>query len=201
MNVTTRTKRVLPLIAMAALSITACGDRSSGPSPSLVTITGVKVGRGADKPTFASGPLTSDVVTKGTVFDDLAEVTMAVQLKDPGAPGIDSTPTPINSVTFTRYHVEYSRADGRNVQGLDVPFAFDGAQTFTVAQDGAAAVIEIVRHEAKFEAPLRALLNDSAVVITTIATVTFYGKDQAGNNVTTKADIQVNFSDFGDPED
>jgi hypothetical protein len=36
-------------------------------------------------------------------------------------------------------------------------------------------------------------------VINTIATLTFYGKDQAGNNVKVTADVQVNFANFADP--
>lgn len=196
---TTRTKAVTSLVAVAALLAAGCGDRSSGPSPSQVTITEIKVARGADSPTFSSGPLISDVVTKGTVYNDLAEVTMDLQLKDPGVLGTESKPSPINSVTFNRYHIDYVRADGRNTPGVDVPYAFDGAQTFTVAEDGSKVVVEVVRHEAKFEAPLRALVNDSAVIITAIANITFYGKDQAGNNVTVKASLQVNFGDFGDP--
>ena len=196
---TTRTKAVTSLVAVTALLVAGCGDRSSGPSPSKVTITEVKVARGADSPTFSSGPLQSDVVTKGIVYNDLAEVTMDLQLKDPGVLGTESKPSPINSVTFNRYHVEYVRADGRNTPGVDVPYAFDGVQTFTVGEDGSKAVVEVVRHEAKLEAPLKALLNDSNVVITVIANVTFYGKDQAGNNVTVRASFQVNFANFGDP--
>jgi hypothetical protein len=102
-------------------------------------------------------------------------------------------------VTFTRYHIEYRRADGRNTPGVDVPYAFDSGQTFTVTDDGITTVIELVRHAAKLEAPLAALVVDSRNVITTIATITFYGKDQAGNNVTVSADLQVNFANFADP--
>jgi hypothetical protein len=200
MNVTIRTIAYTPVLA-AALLAAGCGDTSSGPSPSKVTVTEIKVARGsAESPTFGSGPLASDVVTKGTVYDDLAEFTMSLHLKDPGVPGAEAKPSPINAVTFTRYHVDYRRSDGRNTQGVDVPYAFDGGQTFTVSDDGIKAVIEVVRHEAKFEAPLRALVNDSVVVINTIANVTFYGKDQAGNNVIVTASLQVNFSDFGDPK-
>ena len=192
-----RTITVTSLLA-ATLLVAGCGDRSSGPSPSKVTITEVKVAHGTDSPTWVSGPLSSDVITKGTIWNDLAQVTMGLQLKDPGVPGNEVKPSAINAVTFTRYHVEYRRADGRNTQGVDVPYAFDGAQTFTVTDDGISAVIELVRSVAKSEAPLAALVSDPTV-ITTIATVTFYGKDQAGNNVTVSADIQVNFANFGDP--
>lgn len=182
----------------AALLAAGCGDTSSGPSPSKVTITDIKVAQGGASPTFSSGPLNSDVITKGSILDDLGEVTMSLQLKDPGVPGNAAKPSDINAVTFTRYHVEYRRADGRNTPGVDVPYAFDSAQTFTVTDGGMKAVVELVRHDAKLEAPLRALVSDPNV-ITTIATITFYGKDQAGNNVAVSGDLQVNFANFADP--
>jgi hypothetical protein len=197
MNVTIRTITFTSLTAVALLAA-GCGDRSSGPSPSKVTITEIKVAAGGTSPTFASGPLNSDIVTKGSIVDDLAEVTMGLQLKDPGVPGNESKPSAINAVTFTRYHIEYRRADGRNTPGVDVPYPFDSAQTFTVTDDGISTVVEVVRHIAKAEAPLAALASDPNV-ITTIATITFYGKDQAGNNVKVSADLQVNFANFADP--
>jgi len=36
-------------------------------------------------------------------------------------------------------------------------------------------------------------------VISTIAHVTFYGKDQNGNEVSVTGSISVNFADWGDP--
>lgn len=182
----------------AALLAAGCGDTNSGPSPSKVTITEIKVAQGGTSPTFSSGPLNSDVITKGSILDDLGEVSMSLQLKDPGVPGNAAKPSDINAVTFTRYHIDYRRADGRNTPGVDVPYAFDSAQTFTVTDGGMKTVIELVRHDAKLEAPLRALVSDPNV-ITTIATITFYGKDQAGNNVAVSADLQVNFANFADP--
>jgi hypothetical protein len=198
MHVTSKTFTSTSLLA-AALIAAGCGDASQGRSPSRVIVTEIKTGQGGATPTFSSGPLSSDVITNGTVFDDLAQVTLQLTLKDPGVPGTSNEPSALNAVTFTRYHIDYRRSDGRNTPGVDIPYSFDGAQTFTVANDAVSAVIEVVRHEAKFEAPLRALREDQAVVITTIATVTLYGKDQAGNNVLVKADLQINFSDFGDP--
>ena len=194
------TKRTITVTASlaAALLVAGCGDTSSGPSPSQVTITGIKVAQGGTSPTFASGPLQSDVLTNGSIFDDLAEVSMDLLLKDPGVPGTEVKPGALNAVTFTRYHVDYRRADGHNVEGVDIPYGFDSASTFTVTDEGAATVVEVVRHVAKAEAPLRALVSDLNV-ITTIATVTFYGQDQAGNNVKVSADIQVNFGNFADP--
>jgi hypothetical protein len=197
MHVTSKTLTFTSLLA-AALLTAGCGDTSQGRSPSQVIITDVKTARGTDSPTYSSGPLNSDVLTNGVVFDDLAEVTMQLTLKDPGVPGTANEPSALNAVTFTRYHVDYRRADGRNTPGVDIPYAIDGSTTFTVLSDAVTAVVEIVRHTAKREAPLGALKIDSPV-ITTIATVTFYGKDQAGNNVKVSADIQVNFGNFADP--
>ena len=53
-----------------------------------------------------------------------------------GTPATAAAPTPLNQVTFTRYRVVYRRTDGRNAPGVDVPFPFDSAVTFTVPRDG-----------------------------------------------------------------
>ena len=55
--------------------------------------------------------------------------------------------------------------------------------------------------QAKAEPPLKSLQGQGgANVISTIADVTFYGKDQTGNDVAVKGSISVNFADWGDPE-
>lgn len=105
----------------------------------------------------------------------------------------------MNDVTFTHYHVVYRRTDGRNTPGVDVPYAFDSAATFTVSSTNTTAAFELVRHVAKEEAPLASLVVNNAVLITTIADVTFYGKDQGGKNVSVTGSIQVTFGDFADP--
>ena len=74
-------------------------------------------------------------------------------MKDPTLVG----PSSANFITIDRYHVKYIRADGRNTQGVDVPYPFDGAITGTVTDDGAIFGFTLVRHQAKVEAPLGAL--------------------------------------------
>ena len=103
-------------------------------------------------------------------------------------------------MTITRYHVSYRRADGRNVQGVDVPFAFDGATTVTVQGGGTASVgFELVRNIAKEESPLVQLGQPfNGTIITTFADVTFYGADQVGNDINVTGSIQVDFGNFGD---
>src|SRR5204863_178244 len=83
--------------------------------------------------------LFSDVFTvvddRGAVWADLGRVSLELHLKDPGAASTTITPSATNSITLDRYHVSYARADGRNTPGVDVPYAFDGALTFTVSPD------------------------------------------------------------------
>lgn len=135
-----------------------------------------------------------------TVFDDMGRVTMSLMLKDPGTPTVASAPTAINQVTFTRYRVVYRRSDGRNTPGVDVPHPIDSALTFTVPSSGTGeAVFQIVRHTAKQEAPLLALVNNPTI-ISTAAEVSFFGRDQAGHDVSATGNIGINFGNFGDSQ-
>ena len=188
-----------------------CGQLATqGTGPSQIVITSL-VGASGAQPELFGGTLHSDVITMverevggqtqqfATVYDDLAQVSMELVLKDPGQPGVATTPSALNSITFNRYRVTYKRADGRNAPGIDVPYGFDSAVTFTVPEAGTVtASFMIVRHTAKDEAPLRALAV-SGVIIDTIADVTFYGRDQAGNEVIATGSIGVLFGNFGDP--
>ena len=57
-----------------------------------------------------------------------------------------------------------------------------------------------MRHTAKLEAPLLALRDlGGRIEIATIADITFYGRDLAGNEVAVTGSISVNFADFADP--
>ena len=148
-------------------------------------------------PTF----LESDVLTNGSVFDDIGRVTTRVALKDPGTPESPTSPTSANFVTVTRYRVVYQRTDGRNTPGVDVPFPMDGAVTFTVVSGPQSAEFILVRASAKLEQPLRPLVGGGgAIIINTLAEVTFYGKDQTGAEVIATGTITVNFADWADPD-
>jgi len=200
----TFTRTALALSSLAVLSA-GCGEfvRSQGRSPSQVAILSLEGAKG-NEPQDMSNPLISDVETLvttpapctttapcKTIFNDLGAVTMSLFLKDAGA-GTATTPSPINAVTFTRYRVVYRRVDGRS----EVPAPIDSGITFTVPASGpVTAGFELVRHAAKMEAPLRAL-RESGETLATIADVTFYGRDQAGNDVSVSGSIGVNFGNF-----
>jgi hypothetical protein len=59
----------------------------------------------------------------------------------------------------------------------------------------------VVRAQAKQEAPLLALVGGGGrVSIATIAQITFYGTDAAGHAISISGNMDVIFSDWGDPD-
>jgi hypothetical protein len=188
------------IVAVASGAL-GCGDASrTGRSPMYLVVQEMAASAGTD--TTLDGKLRSDVVTKGTIYDDLGHASFSLSQKDIGAPGAPTAPSSNNAVTLTRYRVEYVRADGRNSPGVDVPYPFDGAATVTVPPDGTAELnFTLVRVQAKLEAPLKALQGmGGAIAISTIANVTFYGRDQVGNEISATGSIGVTFADWADPD-
>ena len=197
---------------LLALAAAGCGEYvEQGRSPARIVINQLEASSGAEPDEFGN-TLRSDVLTLvemtinnqqvrvPTIFNDLGRVTMQLVLRDQGVPGLAAAPSTLNQVTFTRYRVVFRRNDGRNTQGVDVPYAFDSAVTFTVPSDGTVtAGFDLVRHSAKEEAPLRQLAN-SPNFVATIAEITFYGKDLAGNDVTAAGTMGITFGDFADPD-
>ena len=136
-----------------------------------------------------------------TIFNDVGQATISIVMKDQGAGGTGATPSALNAVTLNRYRVVYRRSDGRNTPGVDVPYPIDGAVTATISGPGIAVPFEIVRHQAKLEQPLRSLANfGGRLFISTLADVTFFGADLAGNEIQATGTISVSFSDYADPE-
>jgi hypothetical protein len=196
-------RRLATLSLLAAFTSSTLGCSSTvreGRSPAYLIIDTLAASSG-NEPDKTSGELSSDVTTLGTVFEDLGSVTFSAALKDIGPAGSTPTPTSNNFITVNRYHVSFRRSDGRNTQGVDVPYAFDGAGTVTVSDKPTTLVFVLVRTQAKMEPPLRNLQGGGAAqVISTIADITFYGRDQVGNDVAVTGSISVNFADWADPE-
>lgn len=195
-----RTQRLTTIAGTMAILFgsVSCGDVArTGRSPVMLVVDSLTAANGPGGQ--FNGSLQSDVLTKGSVINDIGKMTMRIVLKDLGSPAGEATPTPINQVTVTRYHVWFHRSDGRNQEGVDVPYAFDGGATATITAQSVDVIFELVRHSAKLEAPLMALANHGGrIEISTIADVTFYGKDLAGNEVQATGSISVDFGDFAD---
>ena len=189
------------VLALALAGSASCSAVRQGTGTSFLIIQQLEAASGADPNEFG-GTLFSDVVTvvdgNPTVFNDSARVTFRLGLKDPGSQDSPLDPTPNQFITVDRYRVRYVRADGRNSPGVDVPYGFDGGMTLTVTTGTITGSFELVRHTAKAEAPLGALASNFTT-ITTIAEITFYGRDQTGHEVSTVGRITVEFGNFGDP--
>ncbi len=186
---------------LAALTGPACGSLTeAGRAASYLVIENLQGARG-NTPNEMSSILQSDVLTKGSVYEDPGQVTFRLALKDPGGAASPLTPSSTNYITVTHYRVVFRRTDGRNTPGVDVPYPFEGGMTVTVVSGTVSAGFVLVRGQAKLEPPLRALVGSGgAIFISTIAEVTFYGHDQAGTPVSATGYITVNFSDWADPE-
>lgn len=180
----------LAMSLAALLALTSCSEAiRTGQSPSYLILQ-----------SLTGGPqngnvVQSDVVSdSGSVVQDPGTALIQVALKDPQG----SSPSDVNAITITQYHVEYTRTDGHNVQGVDVPFAFDSGVTQTITAGGSGSVpFTLVRIQAKIEAPLKALAGHRGQeVISTVAHVTFYGHDQNGRDVSITGNIEVDFADW-----
>jgi hypothetical protein len=171
-------------------------DRSSG----ILVIDSLEGASGANNtPTF-SGTFQSDVITRGSVISDSGRVTMRLISKD-----ATQTLGSVNSVTINRYVVSFRRSDGRNTPGRDVPYPFDSAVTFTVTPSTTVTrSFELIRHVAKLEPPLLGLRDTpdavNWLIVSTLADITFYGRDQAGREVSANGTIGIQFGDFADPQ-
>lgn len=199
------------LIAASALVLSSCASEftRTGSSPSFLIVDAMLASSGA-QPEELGGSLASDVITLveqqvnganvlvPTVFQDNGRVRMRVAMRNPLSP---TGPSAINAITLNRYRVTYRRTDGRNTPGVDVPHGFDGAIGVTVPEDEDVEFsFPLVRLQAKLEPPLINLReNGGRIVISTLAEVTFYGRDQAGNEVSASGSLSIDFSDWGDP--
>jgi hypothetical protein len=201
-----------PFVLVVAVAISAsCGKVvREGRSPVYMVIDSLGAAPGSNPEQFG-GTLLSDVITNvtspapcssdspcPTYFNDLGQAKLRISPKNVGTPSSPSTLTTNNDVTVRQIHVTYRRADGRSTPGVDVPYAFDAAATGTIPAGGTLTLsFELVRNVAKEESPLVQLIT-SPTVITTLADVTFYGTDQAGNDLAVTGTIQIDFGNFGD---
>jgi len=187
-------------ILLLSVIVSACGEFiRQDRSPVTLVIDSLEGASGADDTATPSNPVFSDVITLvddvPTRFADKGTFGMRLVMKDPL-----TSPSPVNAVTLTRYQVVYRRTDGRNTPGVDVPHGFTSGMTFTIPATGVfAGNFELVRLIAKSEAPLRALAN-SPIILSTIAEVTFFGRDQAGNELSATGFIGVEFGNYADPD-
>lgn len=180
----------LAVVAGLALGLAGCTNQiaKDGEADAFISIVDINGG----------SPLKSDVLTDGSVFNDLATVTVAARSKNPRFNEVQYT----RAFRITRYEIRYYRADGRNVEGVDVPYRIAGNLTTAVdiGQTNAEIPIEFVRVQAKLEPPLRNLAGGGgAIAISCFAEVTLYATQIASGDVAmATGTLQINFADWAD---
>jgi hypothetical protein len=186
--VTAKLQKLIAVFGVVAMSaaLAGCGGAFARDSkaPARLVIVSLQGASGAEPEemgSFVLSDVITNVTTGGTCTAD------------------NPCPSRFNDIGH-RYRVQYRRSDGRNTPGVDVPYDIDGAATATVPLDGTATFgFQLVRNAAKREAPLVGLADSNDTLITVIATVTFWGRDQAGNEVSVSGSIDITFGNFGDP--
>ena len=193
--------RVIKLLGLAALAIglAACNPvENKSESASMLLVERMQ---GTNVEGQISDYVQSDVLVQkageatGTIFADIGRVTLSCRLLAPAAP---LGASPWNDIVVTRYVVSYSRADGRNTPGVDIPYPFEGSisATFKVGFTSELAYV-IVREVAKAEPPLIALVTGGAEgVIQATAKVEFYGHDMANKSVKATGYIPIFFANY-----
>jgi len=194
-----RTKNSLKIAAILCvffflLSCNPLEDDSTSSSLLLILdITGTSID--GDEVSFQQ----SDVVIGGAVYADTATATLQAKLLNP-EPLIPQA-SQYTSIVVTRYVVSYSRSDGQNTPGVDVPYSFEGSLSTLIEIDATVDIpIVIVREVAKLESPLFDLRagGDEGVLQVT-ATIDFYGHDLVNNAVKATGYLSIFFADYIDP--
>jgi hypothetical protein len=185
----------LSLVAVAVAGLAGCtaGHATQNNAPVNLFIVGI-----------GPSPLTSDVSDAGVVTADIVIVTVVNRSKNPGV----LVPQIPLAIIMERYEVVYTRSDGRNVPGVDVPYAIsgplNGALDAATSGESLDLPVEVVRIQQKLEPPLRNLrgpqvdtLGGTAIAMTVVAEVTVYGRTTVGQVVSDSAQLQIDFADFG----
>ncbi len=190
--------KILVLI-IAALFLASCvakeNDSTSGSFLVINSLTGNDL-QGAAGSTTAF----SDVLTDGSIINDNAVAEVNAEIYNPAN---DADLSYFNDVMVDQIDVEFKRTDGRNVEGVDVPYRFTQPVNMLVVVDTPQEIpFVLIRHVAKMEAPLLALREtpSQSFVLQLVAKVTFHGKDLGGHRVAPVSGyLSVWCANFADP--
>jgi len=185
---------VLPAILM----LSGCNPlEDDSKSSSFIIVESIT---GTDSSGKAASFLQSDVVLANSIVTaDVAKATLRAGLLDP-APILK--PSQFNDIMLDRYIVSYSRVEGKNRQGVDVPYSFEGSLS-QILKIGTSVTLSfvVVREVAKLESPLIDLAQNRAEgVIEATAKIEFYGHDLVNNKVMATGYLTIFFANYADSE-
>jgi len=109
-------------------------------------------------------------------------------------------PSQYNDIIVDRYVVRYTRVEGKNQEGVDVPYAFEGSLSTMVQINSVTEIsFPIVRAAAKLEPPLVNLASTTAEgVLQVTARVDFYGHDMMNKKVSATGYLAIFFAEWLD---
>lgn len=186
-------RAVKAMVVVLALAGAGCTPQwaKNGESPMILLMTAINDGN----------PLDSDVqISSGGICPDVVPLRVENHFKNPLVTNTGFR----GDIVIERYEVRYFRSDGRNQEGVDVPYRITGNVAQEIIAPGAAVLnLEVVRRQAKLEPPLRNLAGGGggALVVTVFAEVTIHARStigQATNPATAR--LQIDFADFGDTD-
>jgi len=193
--------KILVLVIMALFLASCVAKEDDSTSASFLVINSL-TGNDLDG---QPGSLTvfSDVSLEGSIINDngVAEITTLTYNPLPDSPEHDITY--YMNVVVDQIDVEFLRTDGRNVEGVDVPYRFTQPMNQLVAVDDTVEIpFVLIRHVAKLEAPLLALrdITSQSYILQLVAKVTIHGKDLGGHRVAPVTSyLTVWCANFADP--
>jgi len=155
---------------------------------------------GKDLQGSVSHTVFSDVITNNTVVNDNGLITVGSMPLDPDSIG---KTTPYQDVIVDQIDVEFSRSDGLNVQGVNVPYSFSQKFSTLITTGDKPSAIEfvLITHNAKLEPPLVDLTNYGAEHILKLeAKITVHAVEVSGKRLSPVSGyISVWCANFADP--
>jgi len=132
-----------------------------------------------------------------TIVADPAIAILKAKLLDPLP---INPPSDYNNILLTRYTVNYFRSDGKNTEGVDIPYSFEGYLSTRLVVDVSTEIaFVIVRAVAKGEPPLLSLRDGRGEgVLTITARVDFYGHDMRDNAVMVTGYLTIYFANYAE---
>jgi hypothetical protein len=181
------------IVVLGAVVMGGCTPdwATNGEAPVVLLMTAINDG----------SPLDSDVrISTGSVCPDLVALRLENHFKNPGVTNTGFR----HDFTVNRYEVHYFRSDGRNTEGVDVPYSITGNLAQEVIEESSATLLlEVVRRQAKLEPPLTNLVGGGgAAIVTMFADVTLHATTTTGQNTNpVTARLQIDFADFADTDE
>lgn len=128
----------------------------------------------------------SDVSLAGSIVNDNGVASVIALTYNPTEDSDEHDITYYMNVVVDQIDVEFMRPDGRNVEGVDVPYRFSQPMTMIVPIDEEVEIpFILIRHVAKLEMPLLGLreVPNREIDLQLVAKVTLHGKDLGGHRV------------------